>query len=350
MKKSIQINRWIGIVLIVLAVFYSKTVAGRQLSEMWGKPPTQKPVQIDINIQINKIYEINSLDETYQIDGYLVAGWKYASGPEKKLLFENEVVDDLIGKGIWIPAFEFINVVENRHIANKQVIIDTAGQVIYNERFNATFSLPMNFKLFPFDRQDFSIQLETFSYDKNQIVFTTSSGEKNQVNEQMSDQWRVDENQIFVEDVVYTHLGPDPVDFSRYNFIVSASRKVNRYIWQLILPLILIISISWAIFWIKTISDQLSTGFTLMLTLVAFNFNTSSILPSLPYMTLIELLTTMGYISVFIVLVIVIGGNALIVTRSEERYKRFIKNCRYFFPITFLCLLVVICWVFLSVL
>ena len=106
MKKSKHINRWVWIVLIILTVFCSKTAVGSQLGAMWGKPPAQKPVQIDINIQINKIYEINSLDETYQIDGYLVASWHYADGAAKMLLFEIEVVDDLIGNGIWIADIQ----------------------------------------------------------------------------------------------------------------------------------------------------------------------------------------------------------------------------------------------------
>ncbi len=311
----------------------------------WKGPPEAKPVKVNINIQVNKLYNINSLDETYQIDGYLVASWQYSSGPKEQILYENQLADRMIGTEIWVPAFEFINVVENRHIGNKQVLITEKGEVLYNERFNATFTIPMDFRVFPFDKQKFSIQLETFSYEKGQVVFTTKN--KAGFIEKMADEWTVENSRVFVEDVEYDHLQPESVTFSRYVLQVGVKRKVNRYLWQLILPLLLIIGISWSVFWIPQLSDQLATGFTLMLTLVAFNFNTSSMLPSLPYMTLIESLITIGYISVSIVLIIIIiVGNALIRNYSLEKYDKLLVVCRYAFPIGFLVFLLLLLWIF----
>lgn len=37
---------------------------------------TKKPLEVSVNLRINKIYNINSVNETYQIDGYFMYSWK----------------------------------------------------------------------------------------------------------------------------------------------------------------------------------------------------------------------------------------------------------------------------------
>ena len=220
--------------------------------------------------------------------------------------------------------------------------------VTYNERFNATFSQPMDFRVFPFDSQKFMIQMEAFSYDKGQVYFTTDSEAHTPIDEEMNEEWSVVQSKVFVRDESYYHLNPSPTVFSRFVLEIDAKRKVKRYIWELILPLVLIIGVSWLVFWIKSISDQLSTGFTLMLTLVAFNFNTSSMLPSLPYMTLIESFITIGYVSVFVVLIIIILGRTLITEKSPYKYEKLIRICRYVLPLCFLAIMLLSSWTFFS--
>ena len=60
----------------------------------------KKPVEITVDIQINKIYGINTIDETYIVDGYLISYWK---SPEEKIL-KNMISEKIIyendGKGV----------------------------------------------------------------------------------------------------------------------------------------------------------------------------------------------------------------------------------------------------------
>ena len=300
------------------------------------------PLEITVKIQINKIYGINTADETYIVDGYLVASWM---NPEVKAhlrntIYENALADEKIGKEIWVPAFEFINVVGNRSLANKQLIIDENGQTTYNERFNAVFTTQMDFKTFPFDKQNFVIQLEAFSYDNTKIIFLEAKNQFDFFAEGMTDEWNIIDKVTYINTKNYPHLSEneDPILFSRYNQEIRAKRKVRYYLWQFIVPLFLIIGISWSVFWIPNLSDQLATSFTLMLTVVAFNFNTSNILPSLSYSTLIESLITLGYLSIFISLIVIIQGNYLKKTKENFDYKKLMNRCKYIFPVSFLLL------------
>ncbi len=50
---------------------------------------------------------------------------------------------------------------------------------------------------------------------------------------------------------------------------------------------------------LPVVVTQLEIGFTLMLTVVAFNFYSASILPKLPYQTFIETAIIVGYVFIF---------------------------------------------------
>lgn len=302
--------------------------------------------KIFINIQVNKIYSINEQDETYAIDGYLVASWKLSDSSKyigKSVIFENESVDEKIKNEIWVPAFEFINVVSSRSVGNKQLFIRKNGSITYNERFNAVFTSPMYFQTFPFDTQKYAIQLETFSYSEDRIVFEQAK------NQQSFDEKGIPGEWIFVDEVKsvnsksYTHLSEhgETVFYSRYNQEILAKRKTRYYIWQFIIPLILFIMMSWSVFWLSSFSDQLSTSFTLLLTVVAFNFNMSSILPNLPYHTFMESLITIGYLSISIGLLFIIRANVLKRRSPDFNHENFLKWCKLLFPISFLVMVTI---------
>lgn len=321
---------------------------GEKIEKQNATENNNETIKVVVKIQINKIYGINTADKTYIVDGYLVASWKDVSKKDtlvsrEDLIYENDFADEKIGRDIWIPAFEFVNVVGNREIGNKQIIISESGQVTYNERFNAVFTAPMDFKTFPFDTQNFLIQLEAFSYDEEKLVFLKGPNQHDFFSEGMADEWDIQEKKTYISSKDYSHLSEngEAVFFSRYNQEITAKRKIRYYLWQMIIPLFLIIAISWSVFWIPSLSDQLATNFTLMLTVVAFNFNTSSMLPNLPYSTFIESLVTLGYLSIFVSLIIVIKGSYLKKTRKDFDYKRLMNYCKYIFPISFLLLVLI---------
>ena len=81
-----------------------------------------------------------------------------------------------------------------------------------------------------------------------------------------------------------------PFAILSYAFEFTASRNVEHYILKVILPLVLIVIMSWAVFWIDPVnaSSQVSIAMTSMLTLIAYRFAIDSQLPLLPYMTRLD--------------------------------------------------------------
>ena len=339
MKKYIS-----DVFLFLFIMVSSVSIQAQELSHEKNKQVKKNNIQVSINI--NKIYGVNELNETYIIDGYLVASWKdkalakeMQAGKISPTVYENDEITTALKTHLWIPAFEFINVVGHRSVGNKQVVTSANGEVVYNERFQATFTSPMDFRKFPFDQQKLSIQLESFSYDKKRIEFVHPKVYPELIQQKLLSEWDIVNKHLYISTQDYSHLSDDGSEtlFSRYNLDIDLKRKSNYYILNFMLPLMLIIISSWCVFWIKDFQTKLSTSFMLMLTVVAFNFQASSLLPKLPYTTFMGSLTILGYLSIFAGLTIVLFGELQAARKAHFDSNKLMVRSRIIFPL-FLCL------------
>jgi hypothetical protein len=283
------------------------------------------PIQVAIGVQINKVYNVNATNETYSIDGYLVAEWLDfdaiavvgRSQDGNSVDLQGNAIDEYEKKGLWLPNLEFINVIGNRTVPNRRVKVKNNGKVTYNERFDAVFTTHMDFKQFPFDRQTFKIEIESFSKGRKSLIFVIDPRLKTQQGNYFNSEW----NTPVINESISTEPYPqsEEAEYSRHTINLTTKRVPNYYLWQFIFPLFLIILSSWSVFWIEELSSQLSTSFTLMLTVVAFNFYTTNILPRLPYTSFLDALVIVGYISIFIGILIVLARHKWIENLDRTR-------------------------------
>ena len=123
---------------------------------------------------------------------------------------------------------------------------------------------------------------------------------------------------------------------------IRATRRPGYFLWQFFLPLGLIVAASWLVFWIHDFSDQLATTFTLMLTVVAFNFYTATLLPRLPYNTFIETVIISGYVCIFLTIVAILLAHVIGLKWSDTAAKRVLASCRTLFPLGYAASIVLI--------
>jgi cadmium resistance protein CadD (predicted permease) len=127
-------------------------------------------------------------------------------------------------------------------------------------------------------------------------------------------------------------------EYSGYVFEFTASRNVQHYIFKVLLPLVLIVMMSWAVFWIdpNTSNSQISIAVTSMLTLIAYRFAVDSQLPRLPYMTRLDSFFLTSTLLVFFSLIEVLVTTILDNKQQTERAKKIDRSCRVIFPVIFL--------------
>ena len=170
-RRSLRLARMLVIGMLVL-------VHGSPAHGQSVPTPATRPVPVQVTLNVNKIYNIDSVNQTYEIDGYLVLLWTddrltFVPDEDGQSLrtYENDAALDEMGPAIWWPSIEFINVVGERDVPSRRLVVNSDGRIVYNERFYGTFTSEMDFRRFPFDTQDFVVQIESFSYDASEVEF-----------------------------------------------------------------------------------------------------------------------------------------------------------------------------------
>jgi hypothetical protein len=213
------------------------------------------------------------------------------------------------------------------------------GFVEYEERFNGLLAGPMDLRKFPFDSQVLPLRITTFDYDSRQVVFK-------QIQTDASPDFRLAEwtvNQISGTTKTDTAYGIEPQDeetafyYPVAEIAINVSRKSGYYILRVILPLALIIAVSWSVFWLESgsVSDQLAVSFTVLLTIVAFNFLVADKLPPIAYTTFMDALLLMSYVFLALSIVQNIMQASLFSAGKEEASRMIDVTARWLFPLAY---------------
>jgi len=347
-----------ALVILMLAMFNLHLLGAPQ--ELADTCSSDYPVKVSVRLYVNRIFNINTVEESYQVDGYLFFSWhdknvKFdaAKAINGSMIYENEETVDVICSKIWFPCFEFINVSEKPNTYNKSLEIRSNGNIYYAERFNGLFYSNANYCRFPFDSQCFSIMLESFSYDTRTLKYVNPELFPGlEESKSLLDKWMIKDMSARVEDLRYNHLNytkDDTEIYSRAVFEIGAKRLSGYYVWQVLFPLLIIIVASFVVFWINDFATQIGIGFTLMLTVVAFNFFSSAILPKLPYNTFFEFVIMIGYVFIFLSIIAVIVNNAMVNSAKNEKKLKEINLLRLFrfsFPIAFIVTMLILTYSF----
>jgi len=296
----------------ILFIFFGYSLPAHAEINATGQAPKQDlPIEVRLTLHINKIFDIRPIDESYSIDAYLTADWidprarALVPETEEKVVLEDNLVDD-IREVLWNPSFELINITGPKESSNKRIFIYKDGKVVYTERFKATMHSDMNFRKFPFDTQQLKITIEPFAYSSSKMVFS----EKSKVFPTKDDAWpmtewtvtarscKVDESQYdFLIDITQEQY------FPQFEFTVQIQRIPDYFIYQIMVPLIIIMLCAWSVHFINDSATQLSLISTLMLTVYAFNFFIADSIPKLPYNTFLGKLIVISFSAIFLQLI-----------------------------------------------
>uniref|UniRef100_A0A672MYG8 Glycine receptor, alpha 4b n=1 Tax=Sinocyclocheilus grahami TaxID=75366 RepID=A0A672MYG8_SINGR len=133
------------------------------------------PVNVTCNIFINSFGSITETPMDYRLNVFLRQQWNdprlaYKEYPDDSLDLDPSMLDS-----IWKPDLFFANEKgANFHEVttdNKLLRIFQNGNVLYSIRLTLILSCPMDLKNFPMDTQTCTMQLESFGYTMNDLIF-----------------------------------------------------------------------------------------------------------------------------------------------------------------------------------
>ncbi len=201
---------------------------------------------------------------------------------------------------------------------------------------------------FPFDSQSLNIHLSPFIDDLNVETLALAPGRSAVRGEEKAynslAQWEVGE--ISARSGTVHQFGKNATELV---FSIHVTRHYGFYIWKVFVPLVLMVFLSWAVFWVDPfdLSNQVQIAVTTILTVIAFAFAISATMPRVPYVTCIDAFFLTCYVFVFISVVELMTVHTAHRRGGPELSKRIRRISRWLVPAAYFSTLGILAWDFL---
>ncbi|KAM8808883.1 glycine receptor subunit alpha-3 isoform 2-T2 [Eudromia elegans] len=292
------------------------------------------PVNVTCNIFINSFGSIAETTMDYRVNIFLRQNWNdprlaYSEYPDDSLDLDPSMLDS-----IWKPDLFFANEKgANFHEVttdNKLLRIFKNGNVLYSIRLTLILSCPMDLKNFPMDVQTCIMQLESFGYTMNDLIFEWQEKGAVQVAEGLTlPQFLLKEE----KDLCYCTKHYNTGKFTCIEVRFHLERQMGYYLIQMYIPSLLIVILSWVSFWINmdAAPARVALGITTVLTMTTQSSGSRASLPKVSYVKAIDIWMAVCLLFVFSALLEYAAVN--FVSRQHKellRFRRKRKKNKYF--------------------
>ncbi|KAM9343110.1 glycine receptor subunit alpha-2 isoform 1-T1 [Pholidichthys leucotaenia] len=291
--------------------------------------PAGPPVNVTCNIFINSFGSIAETTMDYRVNIFLRQKWNdprlaYSKYPDPSLDLDPSMLDS-----IWKPDLFFANEKgANFHDVttdNKLLRISKDGTVLYSIRLTLILSCPMDLKNFPMDVQTCTMQLESFGYTMNDLIFEWQEAGAVQVSEGLTlPQFIMREE----KELGYCTKHYNTGKFTCIEVKFHLERQMGYYLIQMYIPSLLIVILSWVSFWINmdAAPARVALGITTVLTMTTQSSGSRASLPKVSYVKAIDIWMAVCLLFVFAALLEYAGVN--FVSRQQKEFLRLKRRQR----------------------
>lgn len=309
-----------------MLLFLATLIAGTALAADISRP-TEGPTRVEVLVFVIDVDTIDSANQRFAANVFLAYRWQ---DPRLAHKGPNEVARAL--HEVWHPRIQLVNQQKVWPTFPEIVEVDPQGNVVYRQRVWGSFSQPLSLHDFPFDRHVFAIQLAATGYSPDEVQLIPSSKHKSGIAQKLSvADWDI--KSWKAETRPYEPVAGEDAA-SGFAFSFEAKRQTGYFIIKVIIPLILIVAMSWVVFWIdpSEAGPQISVAVTTMLTLIAYRFAVGASLPKVSYLTRIDYFILVSTILVFASLVEVIITASMAKSGKLDQAQAIDRWLRFIFP------------------
>lgn len=308
-------------------------------AELTAKRPDEwgGPTKVHFLIFVLDIDDIDDAKQSFTANVYIRLRWN-----DRRLGNPGGSTRQVRLEEIWNPRILLTNQ-QGRMFKSLPDIaqVDPDGTVIYHQRYTGALTQPLNLSQFPMDKHSFTIHFVAAGYTDAELEFIPDIFRKinaGAISDELSlPDWEVVSHEALV--LPYTPI--EVIHSAGFAFRFEAKRYIGYYIWQLIMPLAIVVVMSWAAFWVgrENVSIRIGVSTSSILTLIAYRFVLANLLPRLPYMTRIDYFTVGSTLLVFMALIMVIFTSFLAGKEHDSLAHKVDISARVTFPAIFLSLL-----------
>jgi len=337
-KGVAVVSRLAAILLIAICVDAVAEECGFDAAGMMQRPgDATGPTEVFIRLYVNDITKILDVEQSFVTDVVFRAEWA-----DPRLVHEGPTYCIAQPNQVWDPRLQSLNrrVVDSARPPEIRVYPD--GKVFLVLRVFGEFSYESDLSDFPFDRQTLPFTIVS-SFGPEDVVLRSEATAVGLAERLSIVNWTID----FAGVTSGSHfLASAERQFARLDIEFEAVRLTGYYTWKLIVPLVLVVMMSWAVFWIAPVhvAPRLGLAATSMLTLIAYRFALASILPPIAYMTRMDVFLVCASILVFAALAVAVAVTYAADKGRDAAAARINEIARWLSPLLFAIVLVTAFW------
>lgn len=303
--------------------------------------PKGVPTKVRVHLFVINIESVSDAEQSYKANVAIFATWK-----DPRLVCKPGQDPDLIRTykldQVWHPSVYILN---QRRVfkQGKDVIrVDCVGNAEYSQIFYGDFLTLADIKDFPFDARPLNIDVISKEYGPEEVELSleeefTGSADKFSITD-----WYIDSTPTTESSVYKVKSKFAQKSFSRLIFSFNADRNTQYYIWKIIVPMMLIVFMSWCVFWIPLdqLGAKIGLSVTSMLTLIAYRFALSNLTPKVDYLTRFDKFTFASTLLIFLALVVTVATGSLSAKGRGELAEKIGSYSKFVFPAAFIMVII----------
>jgi len=299
------------------------------------------PTKVRFLVFVLDIDAIDDANQSFTSNVYLLLRWK-----DRRLASPQGSTRQIQLEEVWNPQVILTN---RQGLVSRSlpdvVHVDPDGTVTYRQRYSGMLSQPLQLADFPMDKHTFTIHFASAAYGAHELEFVPdiSKFDANLSGGSMADELSLpDWNVLDFEILTLPYQPIEQINAAGFALRFEAERYVEYYYWQVLIPLSVVVMMSWAGFWVQRgqVGVRIGVATSSILTLIAHRFVLASLLPRLPYMTRMDYFSVACTVLVFLALSGVVFTGYLVAINRDLMARRVDILARGLFPAAFLAMLI----------
>lgn len=282
--------------------------------------PAADPQVVKVGIYLDHVPELDLRANSYVADFYIWFLWKGDIDPTESLEFTNVLNPQELSK---VAAYA-----DNGGVGKPEKLTD--GRWYQSYHVQGHFWHPFPIGDYPFDEQDIVIQIEDAKHSSDELAYEVDRRETAMRPGMAIPGWHLGPIEAKVDSVHFpTNFGDPRITtsmdtYSHVEFTVHVSRPRTSLIFKTLVPISIIILITFGAFFCKPqdIDARLCLTITALISAVALQYTTSTELPPTGYLLLIDKVYLLSYVVILVTTFLSIFANRLEHSGSPEGARR----------------------------
>ena len=262
-------------------------------------PLENGPVEVTASFELRDIDHFDDEAETIEFTGVMKLSWHdsrqafdpVTEGTNEKM-YQGDFQFNEMFSG-WYPQLILVNQsgMYEKHGVLLRVLSD--GSLSLYETINAAAKIDLDLLRYPIDQQRLEAVFHVLGFDASEIVLRLEPG-YNDGNLNIDESFKMPQWQLKgIKSSIGTRNTPligEGATTSTFIVAIDLQRNSFFILRLVIIPLIIIVILSWSVFWMpkSSLGDRISVSFIGILTAVTYQVILSEILPRISYVTLIN--------------------------------------------------------------